>query len=84
MNEKILRALVDVGAVRQVRIIADQRSFYVEIHTANGADAAQTQKGKLKTWATLDAAAKWVRAMGIGEARLMLTHWTPGQRSLPT
>jgi hypothetical protein len=55
----------------------------VEIHTANGADAAQTHKGKVKTWATLDAAAKWVRAMGIGEAKLMLTHWTPSQKSIP-
>jgi hypothetical protein len=83
MNEKIVRALVDAGAVRHVRIIAEQRSFYVEIHTANGADAAQTQKGKVKTWSTLDAAAKWVRAMGIGEAKLMLTHWTPSQKRIP-
>jgi hypothetical protein len=83
MNEKVIRALVEAGAVRNVRIVADKTSFYVEIQTANGLNAAETMKGKLKKWATLNAAAKWVRSMGIGEARLLLTHWTPDQRQLP-
>ena len=75
--------LVEAGAVRKVRIVADKASFYVEIQTSNGASTAETMKGKLKTWATLNAAAKWVRSMGIGKAELMLTHWTPDQRQMP-
>jgi hypothetical protein len=82
MDEKVIRALVEAGAVRKVRIIADQASFYVEIHTSNGSSTAETLKGKLKTWATLNAAAKWVRSMGIGEAQLMLARWTPEQRRM--
>ena len=83
MNEQVIRALVDAGAVRQVRIIGDQRSFRVEIQTANGSDVAQTLKGKVKVWTSLNAAAKWVRSIGIGEAKLFLTHWTPNQKSMP-
>lgn len=82
MNEQIVRALVDAGAVRKVRIVADQASFHVEIHTSNGASAAETMKGKLKTWATLNSAARWVRSMGVGEVQLMLAHWTPEQRQM--
>ncbi len=82
MNEKIIRALVEAGAVRQVRIVADQERFYVEIQTSSGSDVAQTLQGRLKTWANLNSTAKWVRSMGIGEARLLLTHWTPSQKSI--
>ncbi len=83
MNEQVIRALVEAGAVRQVRIIGDQNSFRVEIQTAAGSEVAQTLKGKVKAWASLDAAAKWVRSVGIGEAKLFLTHWTPNQKSMP-
>ena len=83
MNEKIIRALVEAGAVRQVRIVADQERFYVEIQTSSGSDVAQTLQGRLKTWANLNSTAKWVRSIGIGEARLLLTHWTPNQKSMP-
>ncbi len=82
MNEKVIRALVEAGAVRHVRIVADQASFYVEIQTANGTSTAETLKGKLKTWATLNAAAKWIRSLGIGEAQLLLARWTPEQRQM--
>ena len=83
MNEKIVRALVEAGAVRQVRIVADRGHFYVEIQTSSGSDVAQTLQGRVKTWANLNSTAKWVRSLGIGEARLFLTHWTPNQKRLP-
>lgn len=50
---------------------------------ADGSVTAETGKGKIKTWATLDAAAKWVRSIGVGSAHLSLARWAPGQRSLP-
>ena len=83
MNEQVIRALVEAGAVRQVRIVGHQGSFRVEIQTANGTGVAQTLKGKAKAWTSLNAAAKWVRSIGIGEAKLLLTHWTPDQKSMP-
>ena len=82
MNEKVIRALVEAGAVRQVRIIANQSSFHVRIETANCSNVAETLKGKLKTWTTLNAAAKWIRSLGIGEAKLELTHWNPDQKAM--
>jgi len=36
----------------------------------------------VRTWVTLDAAAKWVRGLGVGGAHVNLTHWQPGQREL--
>lgn len=82
MDEKTLRALVAAGAIRKIDIIATGARFHVEASTANGAITAETRKGKVKTWVTLDAAAKWVRGLGIGGARINLTHWQPGQREL--
>ena len=83
MDERTLKALVAAGAIRRVSIIATGAKFHIEAKTATGAITAHTGKGKVKTWVTLDAAAKWVRKLGIGGARVDLTHWQPGQRELP-
>jgi len=83
MDERTLKALVAAGAVRRIDIIATGARFHVEASTPNGPITAQTKKGKVKTWATLDAAARWVRGLGIGGAQVNLTHWQPAQRELP-
>lgn len=82
MDERTLRALVAAGAVSRIDIIATGARFHVEARTPNGAVTAETRKGKVKTWATLDAAARWVRNLGVGGARINLTHWQPGQREM--
>ena len=82
MDEKTLKALVAAGAVQKIDIIATGAKFHVEARTPNGPITAETRRGKIKTWVTLDAAAKWVRGLGIGGARINLTHWQPGQREL--
>jgi len=82
MHEKLLKAMVAAGAVKKVNIIASGARFHVEASTPNGAITAETIKGKVKTWATLDAAARWVRGLGIGGAHVQLTHWQPDQREL--
>lgn len=83
MDERTLRALVAAGAIRKIDIIATGARFHVEASTANGPIAAETRQGKIRTWASLDAAARWVRGLGMGGARLHLTHWQPAQRELP-
>ncbi len=82
MDERTLKALVAAGAVSRIDIIASGARFHVEARTPNGAVTAETRKGKIKTWATLDAAARWVRNLGVGGARINLTHWQPGQREM--
>ena len=82
MNEKTFRALVEAGAVRRVRIIADGARFHVEADTATGTLIASTGKGKPKIWSTLDASARWVRNLGIGLAQIDVSRWQPGQRTL--
>ncbi|MGI9225073.1 MAG: hypothetical protein ACR2QX_11385 [Woeseiaceae bacterium] len=82
MDERMLKALVAAGAVRNVNIIASGARFHVEAKTPNGSVTAETLKGTVKTWVSLDAAAKWVRRLGVGAAQVNLTHWQPGQREL--
>ena len=82
MDERMLRALVAAGAIKKISIIASGARFHVEARTPNGAITAETLKGKVKTWVSLDAAARWVRGLGIGAAQVHLTHWQPGQREL--
>ena len=83
MDEKMLKAMVAAGAIKNVHIIGNGARFHVEAATLNGSVTAETQKGKIKTWVTLDAAAKWVRGLGIGKAHINLAHWQPGQREFP-
>lgn len=80
MNEKILRALVDAGAVKKIKIIAEGSTIYVEAYTGSEVTTAKTIKGKLKTWSTLDSAAKWVRSLGIGQMQLDMAKWQPEQK----
>jgi hypothetical protein len=74
--------MVAAGAIKKIDIIASGARFHIEASTPNGPVTAETHKGKVKTWVTLDAAAKWVRSIGVGGARINLTHWQPGQREL--
>jgi len=83
MDERLLKAMVAAGAIKKISIIASGARFHIEANTPNGAVTAETHKGKIKTWATLDAAARWVRGLGMGGAHVNLTHWQPGQRELP-
>jgi hypothetical protein len=54
-----------------VEIDAPGRSFIIE-----------TGKGAVRTWRSIDAAAKWLKGLGIGSAGLELARWQPGQKSL--
>ncbi len=82
MDERTLRALVAAGAVRRIDIIANGARFHIEASTPSGPVAAETRHGKVRTWVTLDAAARWVRGLGMAGARINLTHWQPAQREL--
>lgn len=82
MNEKTLRALVQAGAVKRIRIIAEGARFHVEADTPTSTIVAVTGRGTPKTWGTLDASARWVRALGMGSAHIDISRWQPGQRGL--
>ena len=82
MNEKTLRALVEAGAVKRLRIIADGARFHVEVDMGTATVVAATARGAPKTWGSLDASARWVRGLGIGTAQLDVSRWAPGQRGL--
>jgi hypothetical protein len=82
MNEKTIRALVEAGAVKKVIIAAEGATIHVNIVTQNGAVTATTLKGAIKTWATIDASAKWVKNLGIGRIQLVIEKWLPEQKGL--
>ncbi len=83
MNEQLLRAMVAAGAVQRITIVAYGSRFHVKARTPNGSVTAETRRGKIKSWVTLDAAARWVRKLGIGKAEVRLSNWQPKQRELP-
>jgi len=82
VNERTLRALVDAGAVRRIRIIADGARFHVEADTPTATVVILTTKGGIRTWGSLDASAKWVRGLGIGSAKIEMSKWQPDQRAM--
>lgn len=82
MNEKTLRALIEAGAVKRSRIVAHGARFHIEFDTPNGPVTASTNRAGIKQWASLDAAARWLRALGLGSAGLEIAHWAPHQKRL--
>ena len=65
MDAKTIKALVGAGAIKKVHIIARGATIHVEVLAGANKEPAHTGKGDLKTWRTLDAAAKWVRGLGV-------------------
>ena len=82
MNEKILRAFIEAGAIKKIEIMAEGSTVYVLVNAGGEAKPAHTVKGRLKTWSSIDTAAKWVRALGIGRMQLNVSKWQPEQRSI--
>jgi len=82
MDARTLRALVAAGAVKRVRIVAHGAHFHVVAETGGGPVTASTQRGRVRTWRSLDTAAAWVRGLGVGSLELELDQWQPGQRPL--
>ncbi len=82
MNEKTLRALIDAGAVKRIRIIANGARFRVEADTPAKSVTVSTLKGTIRTWGTLDSTAKWVRSLGIGNMYVDVAQWQPRQKGL--
>lgn len=60
----------------------DEFENSVEAATPTGRLTASTLKGSIKTWSTLDATAKLVRKLGIGNTTLDIAKWQPSQRQL--
>jgi len=83
MDDRTLGALVEAGAVRRVRVIADGAAFYVEAHTQSGPVTASTRRGSVRTWRSLDSAARWTRALGVESLEVDLARWRPAERRLP-
>ena len=83
MNKSAISVLVAAGAIRQVLIIADGAAIHVDIVTQTGeASTVTTNRGTVKCWVTIDAAARWVKGLGIGKAQLEISRWLPGQKGM--
>lgn len=82
MDGKTLQALVSAGAIKQVFIVANGSIIHVEVQAGGERQVAKTSKGALKTWRTIDSAAKWVRSLGIGKTSLDIAGWQPDQKGL--
>jgi hypothetical protein len=83
MDTNTFKALIEAGAVKSVSIVADGSKVHALVTTGSGnSQPATTLKGKIKTWSTIDSAAKWVRSMGIGTMKLNVAKWSPEQRGM--
>ncbi len=82
VNTRTLNALIEAGAIKRARIVAQGSRFHIEFDTPNGTVTALTNRADIKQWSTLDAAARWLRERGLGTAQLELTHWSPLQERL--
>ena len=83
MNNNVLKGLIEAGAVKAVSIIANGATVYAEILTLSGdKKVITTQAGTIKTWGTIDSAAKWLKKLGLGTIKLEVGKWMPNQKGL--
>ncbi|WP_044412297.1 ATP-binding protein [Thiomicrospira microaerophila] len=82
MNEKSLRLLINENAIKKAHLIAQGGVFHIHIEATSNRYVIETADGNPRAWRTLDAAAKWLRKLGLGKACVDLTYWNPQQKSL--
>ena len=83
MNNKMLKGLVEAGAIKAVSIIANGSLVHAEVVTLSGdKKVITTHAGSIKTWASIDSAAKWLKKVGLGTIKLEVGKWSPNQKSL--
>jgi len=83
MNNKMLKGLVEAGAIKEVSIIANGSVVHAEVVTLSGdKKVITTQAGTIKTWGTIDSSAKWLKRLGLGTMKLDVGKWIPSQRGL--
>jgi|TARA_B110000977_G_C10966473_1_gene450618 hypothetical protein len=82
MERRTIKALIDAGAVKQLELIANGGDFYLEVKTTAGKEIVTGSSGSIKTWRTIDSAAKWLHLLGIGKILLKIDKWQPGQKTI--
>ena len=79
----MLQGLVEAGAVKAVSIIANGAIIHAEICTlSSDKKVITTHAGSIKTWASIDSAAKWLKKVGLGTMKLEVGRWSPNQKSM--
>ena len=81
MNEKSIKLLIENGVVKKAYIKSTGAKFHVEFKTERDVVISQTTTGSIKTWSSIDSAAKWLRRLGIGIAELEISRWQPNQKT---
>lgn len=82
MNESALKMLLEASAVKAVLVMAQGSLFHVEVKTAGGSKVLVTGRGDVRHWRSIDACAKWLRKIGIGQATIHIDQWHPDQKTL--
>lgn len=81
MNEKSLKLLIENGVVKKALIKSTGAQFHLEFKTASETLISETTTGKIKTWSSIDSAAKYLKRLGLGFAELDIGYWQPNQKS---
>jgi hypothetical protein len=81
MNEKSIKLLVENGVVKKAYITSTGSKFHIEFETERDRVISETTTGAIKTWSSIDSAAKWLKRLGIGQAELQISRWEPNQKT---
>jgi hypothetical protein len=81
MNEKSIKLLIENGVVKKAYITSTGATFHIEFETERDRVISETTTGSIKTWASIDSAAKWLKRLGIGHAELHISRWEPNQKA---
>ena len=81
MNEKSIKLLINNGVVKKAFIKSTGAKFHVEFKTDRDIFISETTTGSIKTWSSIDSAAKWLRRLGLGAAELDISQWQPNQKT---
>lgn len=80
ISTKTLRELIEAGGIRSALLVGTSGGVSLKVRYGMAEKSLKLDRGGVRVWRTIDAAAKFCRSLGIANIELDLANWLPDQR----
>jgi len=82
ISTKTLRELVEAGSIRSAVLIGVLGGISLKVRYGLVEKSLELDRGGVRVWRSLDAAAKFCRSLGLAQIELDLANWQPDQKTI--
>lgn len=76
VDEQTFKVILETGSVKKLLVVARGVQIHVQVKAEKSDFLIATKAGELRTWKSFDAAFKWLKKNGIGQADVSFKDWS--------